>query len=93
VISVPMAKPRIWTLLQGAGMVLNKDQQFTWTVGQGDSKREMGGEFSLGGDNLALQPEGNNAMVGTVSKVTAREFNFRIIGAPPGDQGLDFTRK
>jgi tetratricopeptide (TPR) repeat protein len=74
-------------------LTLNKDQQFTWTVGQGDSKREMGGEFSLGGDNLALQPEGNNAMVGTVSKVTARGFNFRIIGAPPGDQGLDFTRK
>lgn len=74
-------------------LTLNQGQQFTWTVGQGDSQRVMKGEFSLGGDNLALQPEGNNAMVGTVSKVSAQGFNFRVVGAPPGDQGLDFTRK
>ena len=70
---------------------LKDDGKFTWTVGQGEKANVLTGEFSLGGDKLALQPEQGGPMMGTVT-MNEGKFNFRIVGAPPGDQGLQFRR-
>lgn len=53
--------------------------------------RVMKVEFSLGGDKLILQPGEGSPMMGTVSDVVDGRFTFRIVGAPPGDKGLQFA--
>lgn len=71
---------------------LSEDGKFVWTVGEGSNATVLQGEFSLGGDKIALQPDEGSPMMGTVTDVTDGEFNFRVVGAPPGDKGLSFER-
>ncbi len=74
-------------------LTLGADGKFTWTVKQAprSSPTVMQGEFSLGGDKLVLQPNEGSPMMGTVSDVADGKFTFRIVGAPPGDKGLQFV--
>jgi hypothetical protein len=71
---------------------LNDDGKFSWIVGGGGNPITLTGEYSLGGDKLALQPDSGGPMVGTVSNVGAEAFTFRIVGATPGDKGIQFGR-
>ena len=71
---------------------LDNDGKFTWIVDDGRNPITLTGEYSLGGDKLALQPDSGSPMVGTVSDVGAKDFNFRIVGAAPGDKGIQFGR-
>jgi tetratricopeptide (TPR) repeat protein len=73
-------------------LVLTEEGKFTWTVGPSKTAKILKGEFSLGGDKLALQPDEGGPMMGTVT-LNKEGFNFRIVGAPPGDKGLQFQRQ
>jgi tetratricopeptide (TPR) repeat protein len=74
------------------GLELGEDGNFRWIVEQGKKKHELKGSFSLAGDKLMLQPEKEGPMVGAVTFGDDGSFNFRIMGAAPGDKGLTFKR-
>ena len=72
---------------------LNDNDTFVWTATQGGKSTPIEGTFSVEGNLLLLtQTSDGNTMAG---KVTARPqggFNFKMLGSPPTDTGLDFGR-
>jgi len=44
------------------------------------------------GDTLALEPESGGVMLAQIQPKTADQFHFAMVGAPPGDAGLDFSK-
>lgn len=74
-------------------LTLSEDGNFEWRVQQGADLRTLSGEYSLGADKIALQPKEGSPMMATISNVQADGFQFRVVGAPPGDKGLEFVRQ
>jgi tetratricopeptide (TPR) repeat protein len=72
---------------------LTDDGKFTWKFSTAKQKgEEFAGTWSVEGPVLLLQREGNGALPGTVTFSGNGKFNFRMVGAPPEDKGLDFSK-
>ena len=71
---------------------LTDDGKFTWKFSPPRQKgEEFGGTWSTEGPVLVLQRDGGGALPGTVTFDGDGKFNFRMVGAPPEDKGLDFN--
>lgn len=78
----------------GGQIVLNlgSDGKYDWNYTAGGQSQNFGGAFSLA-DNLLILKQGDTpAMVGQVTLVNNRQFNFKMPGDNPNDPGLTFTR-
>lgn len=73
-------------------LALAPDKNFVWTYSQDDREQELSGTYSTEGSLLILQPEKAGSMIGQVKMEDKDSFNFRLMGAPPDDKGLDFSR-
>jgi tetratricopeptide (TPR) repeat protein len=73
-------------------LTLTKDHAFTWVYTKGKTRQEMKGVYAFQGDELALEPDAGGLMGADISNVEASGFNFRMVGAPASDKGLDFRR-
>jgi tetratricopeptide (TPR) repeat protein len=71
---------------------LRKDKSFTWKFNQGDRKEDFSGTYSTEGSLLILEKEGGGTMVGHVAQDADGKFNFKLLGAPSDDPGLNFSR-
>lgn len=74
---------------------LTDDGKFTWKFALPKQKGdEFGGTYSIDGPVLILQREGGGggALAGTATFDGDDKFNFRMVGAPPEDKGLDFGK-
>ena len=72
---------------------LSKDSQYSWKFAQQDKKpQELKGTYTVADNLLVLNQDDNPAMVGQVVPKADRSFNFKLVGAPPSDPGLTFTR-
>jgi tetratricopeptide (TPR) repeat protein len=71
---------------------LGQDGNFTWSFTQKGKTQAVKGVFALDGNVLALQPDSGGTMLAEISKPQAGNFSFALLGAPPGDPGLKFTK-
>ena len=75
-------------------LTIGADKNFSWKVVENGQAREFKGEPGFDGEKniLALAPPDMPPMVGEVSVKDPSHFNFKAVGAPSSDPGLDFTK-
>jgi hypothetical protein len=74
-------------------LTLTKDSTFTWKFSpKGQSPQEFSGTYTVEVNVLALERKDGGSLIGAVTPGSAKAFNFRLMGAPPDDKGLDFGR-
>jgi tetratricopeptide (TPR) repeat protein len=71
---------------------LGTDGNFAWTYAQGGKSQTVKGVFAIDGNVLAMEPESGGVMLAEVSPPQAGRFQFALLGAPPGDPGLQFSK-
>jgi tetratricopeptide (TPR) repeat protein len=71
---------------------LGQDGNFTWSFTQQGKAQTVKGVFALDGNVLAMEPESGGTMLAEITKPAAGSFAFAMLGAPPGDPGLKFTK-
>jgi tetratricopeptide (TPR) repeat protein len=72
---------------------IGDDSTFTWKFTPPKGKaNEFSGKYTVEGNVLALQREDGGSMVGTVTPDGAGKFNFKALGAPADDPGLNFAK-
>lgn len=72
---------------------LNANDTFVWTANQGGKSNPIEGTFSVEGNLLLLQQKSDgNTMIGKVTPRPQGGFNFKMMGSPPTDTGLDFGK-
>jgi hypothetical protein len=72
---------------------LTADQGFTWKFTAPKQKpQELTGKYTVEKNVLALQQSKGGALVGAVTPKGAGAFNFKMLGGPPDDPGLNFSK-
>lgn len=68
------------------------DLTFIWKFTTKGRSEEFGGKYSVDGNILALErKEGGSLIAGLVPEANGK-LNFKLIGAPPEDPGLEFSK-
>jgi len=73
-------------------LALTADKAFTWKVNDRGQAREFKGNATFEKDTLALSAADQPPMVGTVTWKDDGHFQFKAVGAPPEDPGLNFGK-
>ena len=73
-------------------MTLAKDATFNWKFTQKEAVQEFGGTYTVEGNVLALERKGGGSLIAGVVPNSEQKFNFKLLGAPQEDPGLDFSR-
>lgn len=73
-------------------MDLTKDGNFSWKYTQNGKSQEVKGVFAVDGNVLAMEPESGGQMLAEVTPPKGGSFKFKLLGAPPGDEGLKFAK-
>jgi tetratricopeptide (TPR) repeat protein len=85
-----------WTATRpdGSTIALNlgNDTKYDWNYTTNGQSHNFAGTFSIADNLLVLKQGDTPAMVGQVSLVNNRQFNFKMPGDNPNDPGLTFTR-
>ena len=72
---------------------LTNDGAFTWKFSQkGQKPQELAGKYTVEGQVLALEGADGGSLIANVTPGAAKKFNFKLLGAPAEDPGLDFSR-
>jgi uncharacterized protein (TIGR03066 family) len=74
-------------------MQLGENGSFTWTFTQNGKAETVKGVYALDGNVLAMEPETGGVMLAELTPPQENRFDFRMLGAPPGDPGLRFEKK
>ena len=79
-------------------LTVKKDGTFVWKFSLPKEKTvELTGKYVVEENVLSLERESGGILVGTVtpgaSGTIDDKFNFKMIGGPEEDLGLDFTRR
>lgn len=72
---------------------LSEGGGFTWSFTQSGETQSVEGVFVLDGNTLALEPKTGGTMIAEITEPKDGQFQFQILGAPPGDPGLMFAKK
>lgn len=74
-------------------LTLNPDSTFRWKfAGKENQGQEFTGTYSTDANLLVLERADGGSLVGEVTDENAREFRFKLVGAPPDDKGLKFDK-
>jgi len=72
---------------------MTDDSKFTWSFAvKGQPAQEFGGTYSVEENILALERKDGGSLVAEITPDNNGKFNFRMLGAPEEDQGLDFSK-
>ncbi|MEX2113162.1 MAG: tetratricopeptide repeat protein, partial [Pirellulales bacterium] len=71
---------------------LKGDSTYTWSYAHDGKTDAHSGKYTVADNLLVLNTDDAPAMVGQVSNLTARGFNFKLAGGSPNDPGLAFTK-
>ena len=72
---------------------MTDDSRFTWSFALKDQPaQEFGGTYSVEDNVLALERTDGGSMIAEVIPDGSGKFNFRMLGAPEEDAGLDFSK-
>jgi len=85
-----------WTATRpdGSTVVLNlgNDSKYDWNYTSNGQSHNFAGTFTLADNLLVLKQGDTPTMVGQVTLINNRQFNFKMPGDNPNDSGLMFTR-
>ena len=74
-------------------LTLGKDQSFTWKFSsKQQAAQSFDGTYTVDGNVLALERKGGGSMLSELVMKDAQHFNFKPVGAPPEDPGLEFAQ-
>ena len=74
-------------------LTLTDDAKFTWSFSQKDQPAQaFGGTYSVEGNVLALERKDGGSLIAEVTPGGEAKFNFKLLGAPQEDPGLNFSR-
>ena len=74
-------------------LVLTDEGTFVWMFSAPNHKsEELRGNYSVDGPVLILERKEGGALAGTAKFTGDAQMNFKLVGAPPEDKGLDFGR-
>jgi hypothetical protein len=101
--SPPAAKPidaatlaGTWRAARNDGsnfeLSLTGDSKFTWKFSKQQVQQEFSGAYSLEGNLLVLERQTGGSLIGELTAGGDQKFNFKMLGAPADDPGLDFAR-
>lgn len=71
---------------------LSKDGTFTWSFAQGTQKQSVKGVYAIDGNTVAMEPESGGTMLAELTPPEGGSFHFQMLGAPPDDPGLKFSK-
>jgi tetratricopeptide (TPR) repeat protein len=72
---------------------LKPDKSFSWSfTPKGQSPQSFDGTYTMDGAVLSLERKGGGAMLAAIDLKDPQHFNFKPVGAPPEDPGLDFSK-
>ncbi len=75
------------------GLTLTNDAKFKWSFAQKDQPaQEFEGTYSVEENVLALERSDGGSLIAEVTPGGEAMFNFKLIGAPEDDPGLDFNK-
>jgi uncharacterized protein (TIGR03066 family) len=74
-------------------MQLAQDGRFNWTFTKNGKAQSVKGVYALDGNVLAMEPETGGVMLAELTKPQGGRFDFKLLGAPPGDPGLRFAKQ
>jgi tetratricopeptide (TPR) repeat protein len=74
-------------------LTIAADNRFTWTfTPNGQKPQSFAGKYALEGNVIALERNGGGSLVAEITGNDGSHFNFRMVGAPREDLGLDFSQ-
>jgi hypothetical protein len=74
-------------------LAINADNKFTWKFSmKGKEPQQFSGTYKVEENILELDNKEQGALVGGVTKQEDGKFNFKLLGAPPEDPGLNFAK-
>ena len=86
-----------WQATRGDGaavaFTLAPDGNYRWQYTQNGKTQEFRGTYTVADNLLILKTGGNPAMIGQITLLDAKRFNFKLVGTNPSDAGLTFSRK
>lgn len=72
---------------------LTDDAMFTWSFAAKDQKsQEFSGNYTLDKNILVLERKDGGSLIAQVTPDGNGKFNFKLVGAPGDDSGLDFHK-
>ena len=85
-----------WTATRpdGSTIVLNlgNDAKYDWNYTNNGQTHNFAGTFTIADNLLVLKQGDTPTMVGQVTLINNRQFNFKMPGDNPNDPGLTFNR-
>jgi len=74
-------------------LTLTNDAKFTWSfTPKGQAAQGFGGTYTVEANVLALERTNGGSLIAEITPGGAAKFNFKMLGAPADDPGLDFNR-
>jgi tetratricopeptide (TPR) repeat protein len=73
-------------------LALPDDSSFTWKFSQKQKTSEFSGTYSVEGNLLVLNRKDGSSLIGQVTPNSQKKFNFKMLGGPSDDPGLNFGR-
>jgi len=74
-------------------LALTNDGAFTWKFSpKGQKSQDLAGKYTVEGQVLALEGSEGGSLIANVTPGAGKKFNFKLLGAPAEDPGLDFSR-
>lgn len=74
-------------------LTLTPEKTFTWKFSpKGQPPQEFTGKYTLDVNVLALEKKDGGSLIAVVKPGNTKAFNFKLVGGPPEDKGLDFSR-
>ena len=65
---------------------------FSWMFTQAGKPQTVKGVYAVTENTLAMEPESGGVMLAQVTPPQGGAIDFQLLGAPPGDKGLKFTK-
>ena len=73
-------------------LTLKNDATFHWKFTQKKTVQEFGGTYTVEDNVLALERKDGGSLIAGVVPNGEQQFNFKLLGAPQEDPGLNFTK-
>lgn len=73
-------------------MTLGEDGTFSWKFTRDGKSQEVKGVYVVDGSTLAMEPDTGGTMLADVRTGEMNSMAFKMIGAPPSDPGLKFSK-
>ena len=75
-------------------LTITEESQFTWhATPKGKAAIDIKGNVAASSEELVLETKDQGNMAGKVKSEGADKFSFTMLGAPPGESGLEFERQ